>query len=94
MLTVWAALGESGSLQSVLSCSPEWSGRVGGGVRLGGERGCMGEEEMGRGVETGGELDSSSKRQNATVGWGVSWGGAAIANRAQGAVAGCGCVPE
>lgn len=43
MLTVWAALGESGSLQSVLSCSPEWSCREGGGggqvIRLGGEWG-------------------------------------------------------
>lgn len=33
MLRVWAALGESGSLQSVLSCSPGWSWRGGGGMR-------------------------------------------------------------
>lgn len=32
MLTVLAALGESGSLQSVLSCSPKWSWREGGGA--------------------------------------------------------------
>lgn len=31
MLTVWAALGKSSSLQSVLSCSPEWGWREGGG---------------------------------------------------------------
>lgn len=42
MLTVWAALGESSSLQSVLSCSPECSSRGGGVgwgvvIRLGGE---------------------------------------------------------
>lgn len=47
MLTVWATLGESGSLQSVLSCSPEWSWREGGGViRLGGEWGW----ESGKGL--------------------------------------------
>ena len=64
MLTVWAALGESGSLQSVLSCSPEWSWREAGGWRRWwagyeiGRRVGMGEVERDCGVKTGGELNS------------------------------------
>ncbi len=72
MLTVWAALGESSSLQSVLSCSPKWSWRERGGkggcdIRLGGEWGWW---KWHCGVETGSELHSSSKLQNVTVSWG------------------------
>lgn len=62
MLTVWAALGESSSLQSVLSCSPECSSR-GGGVGGGGgykigRRVEIEEVERGCGVKAGGELNS------------------------------------
>lgn len=56
MLTVWAALGESSSLQSVLSCSPECSSR-GGGYKIG-RRVEIEEVERGCGVKAGGELNS------------------------------------